>query len=218
MAKVPSLTITQCIRCGTCCRKGGPVLHKQDLKILLEGHAGHQHLMTIRKGERAYNPVSERADPVPRELVKIIGRDADWTCIFFDEEQLSCSIYHHRFLECSLLQCWDPSQIIRVMGKNTLCRFDLINPGDPIREIIQTHESDCPFSEVENLLSALSTGSDKSEIFKELAALVQKDNALRAYAIDELGMKKEHESFIFGRPLAQILEDRGFTVRTHSEL
>jgi hypothetical protein len=170
--------------------------------------------MTIRKGERAYNPVSGRAEPVPRELVKIIGREKDWTCIFFDEEKSSCSIYAHRFLECSLLRCWDPSQIMTVIGKNTLCRFDLINPGDPIKEIIQTHELDCPFTEVENLLSALSTGADKSGIFKELAALVQKDNALRSYAIDELGMKKEHESFIFGRPLAQILEDHGFTVRT----
>ncbi|MCG2722002.1 MAG: YkgJ family cysteine cluster protein [Thermodesulfovibrionales bacterium] len=215
MGKVPHLTITQCIRCGTCCRKGGPVLHKQDTRILMEGHAGHQHLMTIRKGERAYNPVSGRAEPVPRELVKIIDRETDWTCIFFDEEKSFCSIYAHRFLECSLLQCWDPSQIMTVIGKNTLCRFDLINPGDPIREIIQTHELDCPFSAVENLLSALSTGSDKSGIFKELVALVQKDNALRSYAIDELGMKKEHEFFIFGRPLAQIHEDHGFTVRTH---
>lgn len=214
MAKIPSFTITHCIRCGTCCRKGGPVLHKQDIKILMEGHVGHQHLMTIRKGERAYNPVSERAEPAPRELVKIIGREKDWTCILFDEEQSSCSIYHHRFLECSLLQCWDTSQIMRVIGKNTLCRFDLINPGDPIREMIRTHELDCPFSEVERLLSALSDRADKAGIFKALAALVHKDNALRSYAIDELGMNKEYEFFIFGRPLAQILEDHGFTVRT----
>lgn len=214
MANVPSPTITQCIRCGTCCRKGGPVLHTQDIGILLEGHAGHRHLMTIRKGERAYNPVSERAEPVARELVKIRGRDTDLACIFFDEAHSSCSIYAHRFLECSLLRCWDTAQIMRVIGKDTLCRFDLINPGDPIREIIQTHEQECPSGEVENLLAALSPGSDRSRIIGQLAALVQKDHALRAYAISELGMSREYELFIFGRPLTQILKDRGLTVRT----
>jgi hypothetical protein len=180
----------------------------------MEGYAGHQHLVTIRKGERAYNPVSGKADPVPREMVKVIGKETEWTCVFFDEESSSCSIYEHRFLECRLLQCWNLSQILPVIGRNTLSRFDLINPGDPILEVIATHELDCPPGEVENLLLALSNGADRSEIFPRLSALVQKDRVLRSYAIDELGMKREYEPFIFGRRLAKILEDHGLTVRT----
>jgi len=179
----------------------------------MEGYAGHQHLVTIRRGERAYNPVSGKAEPVAREMVKVIGKETDWTCFFFDEESSSCSIYEHRFLECSLLQCWDLSQILPVIGRDTLYRFDLINPDDPVREVIKTHEIDCPSSEVENLLTALSNGADKSGIFQKLTDLVQKDNALRSYAVDELGMKEEYEFFIFGRRLSQILEDHGLTVR-----
>jgi Fe-S-cluster containining protein len=215
MGKSPSFTISQCIRCGTCCRKGGPVLHRQDIRILRAGYAGHQHLVTIRKGERAYNPVSGKAEPVAREMVKVIGKETDRTCFFFDEESSSCSIYEHRFLECSLLQCRDLSQILPVIGRNTLCRFDLINLDDPIREVITTHELECPSSEVENLLVALSNGAEKSEIFQKLTDLMQKDNTLRSHAIDELGMKKEYELFIFGRRLSKILEDHGLTVRTH---
>jgi len=189
-------------------------MHRQDIRILREGYAGHQHLVTIRKGERAYNPISGKAEPVTREIVKVIGKETDWTCFFFDEEGSSCSIYEHRFLECSLLQCWDLSQILPVIGRNTLCRFDLINPDDPIREVIATHELECPFSEVESLLVALSNGAEKAEIFQKLTDLVKKDITLRAYAIDELEMKKEYELFIFGRRLSQILEDHGLTVRT----
>ncbi len=55
---------TYCIRCGTCCMKGGPVLHQQDKAILLEGYAGHQHLITLRKGEMAYDPVTNRLERI----------------------------------------------------------------------------------------------------------------------------------------------------------
>jgi Fe-S-cluster containining protein len=213
MGKRPSFTLSQCVRCGTCCRKGGPVLHRQDIRILREGHAGHQHLVTIRRGERAYNPVSGKTEPVAREMVKVIGKETDWTCFFFDEESSSCNIYEHRFLECSLLQCWDLSQIIPIVGRNTVCRVDLINPDDPIREVIKTHELDCPGSELEDLLPALANSTDKSRIFQKLTDLVEKDNAHRSYAVDALGMKEEYELFIFGRRLSQILEDHGLTLR-----
>ena len=58
-----------CIRCGTCCLKGDPVLHHEDKKILLAGHIGYQHLVTIRKGELAFDPLSGKVEPVPKELV-----------------------------------------------------------------------------------------------------------------------------------------------------
>jgi Fe-S-cluster containining protein len=58
-----------CIRCGTCCLKGGPVLHHADKKILLAGHIGYQHLITIRKGEFAFNPVSAKVEPTSQELI-----------------------------------------------------------------------------------------------------------------------------------------------------
>jgi Fe-S-cluster containining protein len=201
-----------CIRCGTCCLKGGPVLHREDKKILLAGHAGHQHLITIRKGELALNPVSGKLEPVPQELIKVQGKGKDWACCFYNKKEASCAIYTHRFIECRLLKCWDTSELMPVIGKNTIIRADIINSDDPIMRIIETHEQVCPYLEVENLISDLSRSTDKSKNLAKLTELVRKDLSVRSYAIEELGLKAEFELFIFGRPLFKVLSDRGLSV------
>jgi len=204
--------ITQCMRCGTCCLKGGPILHHEDKKILRAGHVGYQYLVTIRKGELALNPLSGKLEPVHRELVKVAGKGKDWSCCFYDEKEASCMIYEHRFLECRLLKCWDTSELISVIGKNTITRADIINRDDPILSVIRTHEKACPLQEVENLIFTLSQGTDKSKTLAKLTELVRKDLAIRSYALSELGLKPEFEFFIFGRPLSKLLSDRAITV------
>jgi Fe-S-cluster containining protein len=203
---------SSCIRCGTCCLKGGPVLHHEDAKILREGHIGYQHLMTIRKGEMVYNPAKENPEPVSREMVKVAGRDGSWACVFYDEGEQSCSIYQNRFLECRILKCWDTSEIQSVIGRNTIQRSDIINPDDPIMDMIKSHEEECSSSEVERLLEALSAGKDRTGNLKRLAELVRRDKSIRFFALTELELKKEFEHFIFGRPLYRILEERGISV------
>jgi Fe-S-cluster containining protein len=204
--------ITHCIRCGTCCLKGGPVLHHEDKKILLSGNAGHQHLITIRKGELAHNPVSGRLEPVKKELIKLRGKGEGWSCVFYDEEKASCKIYKHRFLECRLLQCWDTSKVMSVIGKNTIVRADIMNPHDPVMKLIETHENECSCQEVQSLISAASFRND-TDAFKKLIELVRKDLAIRSYAMSESGLKSEYELFIFGRPLYKIINDHGLSVR-----
>jgi hypothetical protein len=201
------------MRCGTCCLKGGPILHHEDKKILRAGHVGYQYLVTIRKGELALNPLSGKLEPVHRELVKIAGKGKNWSCCFYDGEKASCTIYEHRFLECRLLKCWDISELISVIGKNTITRTDIINPDDPILHVIETHERECPLREVENLIFTLSNGTDKSQTLAKLTGLVRKDMAIRSYALSELGLNPEFEFFIFGRPLSKLLSDRGITVQ-----
>lgn len=206
---------TTCIRCGTCCQKGGPVLHHQDKQILLEGHAGHQHLITIRKGELAVDPVFGTLMPVSQELVKVRGRGNDWSCCFFDEASSSCTIYEHRFLECRLLRCWDPSELKSVIGKDTVTRAELINPGDPVMKVIEFHERQCPYGELGELLADLSRPNGKRKALVRLHELIRKDLAIRAYAITELGLKEECEPFIFGRPLFKLLRARGIEIERH---
>ncbi|MDI6709852.1 MAG: YkgJ family cysteine cluster protein [Bacillota bacterium] len=203
---------TSCIRCGTCCRKGGPVLHHEDKGILLEGHAGHPDLITIRKGELVFDPAAGGLRPAERELVKVRGRGAEWTCRFFDDKARACTIYEHRFLECRLLKCWDPSALLSVIGRNTIARADIINPGDPILKVIEMHERECPSEEVQELIAGLSRGEDGIQTMKKLAGLARKDRAIRSYAISELGLRGEFELFIFGRPLASILRAHGIPV------
>lgn len=77
--------ISKCIRCGTCCRKGGPVLHHEDKQVLLIGYIGYQHLVTLRKGEKVFNPVKETFENLELELIKIKSADDGISCYFFEE-------------------------------------------------------------------------------------------------------------------------------------
>jgi Fe-S-cluster containining protein len=205
-----------CIRCGTCCLKGGPVLHQEDIKIIRQGHVGYQHLITIREGEMVYNPAREKPEPVLKEMVRVTGRDGSPACFFYDEGKKSCGIYRNRFLECRILRCWDTSEILSVIGKNTIQRSDIINLDDPVVDMIKSHDEECSSYEVERLLAALSAGKDRAGALKRLSELVRRDKAIRSFALTELELKKEFECFIFGRPLSGILDERGISLSLQS--
>ena len=212
------LARNECKRCGTCCQKGGPVLHHEDKKILRSGHIGHKHLVTIRKGELARNPVNDLLEPVHQELIKVRGKGEDWTCCFYNEKESSCSVYEHRLLECRLLKCWDPSGLQSVIGRNTIIRADIINPDDPIFEVIKTHELECPYDEIETSIDKILREKDKSKNLERLTQLVNKDLSIRQYALSELGLNEDFELFIFGRPLFKILSDRGLPFRGKKDI
>ncbi len=214
MDKLTSRHITHCIRCGTCCKKGGPALHHEDKKILRNHHAAYEHLITIRKGELTYNPLSETVEQAYKEMVKVAGKGDTWSCCFYREEDSSCMIYEHRFLECRLLKCWEPTEIMRIIGQHTIRRSDIINQDDPVLSIIETHEKECCLLEVQQLINEASFGKDSSKALRRLTELVQKDTALRSYALSDLKLKPEYALFIFGRPLMKIVEDFGFTFKT----
>jgi len=213
--KIPRDT---CIRCGTCCLKGGPVLHYEDKKILLSGLIGHQHLVTIRKDELAFNPVSDRVESTPRESIKVAWKEKDWSCYLYDEKESACMIYEHRFLECRLLKCWDTSDIVSIIGKNMITRTDIINPGDPILSVIENHERECPYREINDLIFSLPREKDRSKHLAKLTEFVRKDLAIRSYALSELGLQTEFESFIFGRPLFKILSTCGITIQISKDI
>jgi Fe-S-cluster containining protein len=209
--------IHSCVRCGTCCMKGGPTLHYEDKEVFLSGHVGHEHLVTVRAGETVYNPISGRTGPVSGEIIKVRGKGKDWRCYFYDEKKNSCSIYEERFLECRLLKCWDTSGLMSVIGKNTIVRADIINKGDPVMKVIEDHDRDCSCREFEELVSALIGGKRESEARARLIGLISKDISMRSYSISELGLKPEFELFIFGRRLSDLLKGRGLSVRFPDE-
>jgi Fe-S-cluster containining protein len=205
-----------CTRCGTCCLKGGPILHHEDKELLLAGPVGHQHLVTIRKGEMVFDPELDTLRPADQELIKVRGKGENWCCCLYDKNSVSCTIYEHRFLECRLLKCWDPSGLITVIGRNTIVRTDIINSGDPIIDIIKIHEQECSYQEVQVLLADLARGADKPKTLAELTRIARKDLAIRSYATSELGLRQEYALFIFGRSLTEILRSHGISVRSSS--
>ncbi len=122
-------------------------------------------------------------------------------------------IYSHRPLECRILKCWDTRELLSVIGKDTLKRSDIINPGDPILKLIEDHEETCSVLEMETILSTFSEESDNATPLNKLAELVRKDLYIRSKAVSVFALPLAVELFILGRPIFALLACRGIAVR-----
>ena len=203
---------SQCKQCGTCCRKGGPALHQEDREILRTGQIELKHLVTIRKGEMAFSPLTDTPQAIDRELIKTAGSNSDWTCCFYNEQTSGCTIYESRPLECRLLQCWDTAPLEAVINKDTLSRTDIIESDDPILEFIKAHEQACPCSRVTSLAAGLSKSAAGESILAELTELVRLDLQIRARAVTAFNIPVAVELFYFGRPVFVLLSPYGIKI------
>lgn len=201
-----------CDCCGTCCRKGGPALHKEDYSLLQKNIISPGSLITLRKGEYAHQPMSDTPKPLQQELIKIRGRGGDWCCLFFDNEKSVCTIYDQRPIACRLLKCWDPEDILAITEKNLLQRLDLIPEEFPLRELIIKHESECSVTKVNSLVEKLRETKEQKAILDELSGLVNVDLKVREYAAVTYKLSLESEMFYLGRPLFQLLHAFNITV------
>ncbi|MGB3213095.1 MAG: YkgJ family cysteine cluster protein [Desulforhopalus sp.] len=198
-----------CRRCGNCCKQGGPALHTQDLGLITSGKIPISSLITIRKGELAYNPVAKKNQPTLNELVKIVGTGRRWDCCYHDE-LLGCTIYEYRPVACRTLKCWDTDEILKLVEEDTLSRFDIlesIDKDDPLIQVIKEHDRICPCEELGDILDTLSRLTDKRK--NELEKLVRNDLRFRTRVIADFQLKLREELFYFGRPFFQLLHPLG---------
>ncbi len=208
---------TECQQCGTCCRKGGPALHREDIQIIEGGYFGCQHLVTIRQGELAYDPVRDRLAPSPQELVKIKGTGGEWTCCFFEPTTSTCGIYANRPLECRLLKCWEPDELLAAIGRETLCRKDILGPGHPALALIAQHEQQCPAESAAEAIADWQYNRKDQDVLARLTELVRQDLIVRHQAIMAGKLPAHLEFILLGRPLFKqlvplgiiLLEERG---------
>lgn len=163
-------------------------------------------LITIRKGEPAFNPFSETVEPAVAEFVKIAGKGADWECRFYDPTGSSCTIHSDRPLECRLLKCWDVGQLQAISGKECLSRFELIGKDDPLRPHIITQEEKCSYEKINLLLDKMAAPAFRATAVEGLKAVIQEDLAIRQQAITLFDLTLPLELFYFGRPLFKVLQ------------
>lgn len=201
---------TACLCCGTCCVKGGPALHLQDLPLLQSGQIPLKDLLTLRKGELAHNPVTDRVQPVSCELVKLKGTGADWTCCYFDSSSKRCSIYDHRPSTCTLLKCWEPDGLLEMVEKETLTRLDILGQDHPLATAILEHEELCPCPDMALLQQQGQTGF--ATMAAQLEQLVNADIGFRNTIVARENLAVSEELFYFGRPLFQLLRPLGIVV------
>lgn len=202
-----------CRCCGTCCRKGGPALHRQDLELIRDERLLPRHLFTIRQGEPAYSPLTGAIEPASVELVKTATMPGEWACCFYDELRSTCGVYAHRPLECRLLKCWAPGDLLDIIGQDTLTRRDIIEPGHPILQLLDRHDDECPSANITSWIPTDPARGNHPDQLNTLTKLIEKDLVIRRKALGEFGLGRAEELFFFGRPLFSILGAYGLEVR-----
>lgn len=195
-----------CRRCGTCCQKGGPALHQQDLHLLKNHKIPFDALITIRKGELAHNPVSGKVQATGVELVKISGKGRSWECLYYNSDS-GCSIYESRPDACSVLECWNPGATLDIVETDVLTRFDILDEGNPLLPVIHVHEKLCSCEGLEQLL--IRHGKMTADEKAHFDRIVREDLRIRSEAVREFGLALPEELFYLGRPFFQLLRQLG---------
>jgi Fe-S-cluster containining protein len=198
----------ECLRCGTCCRQGGPALHSEDLSLIVNGVLSFAQLVTIRHGEPAHNPLLNEVVASDSEFIKLKGQGNSWSCVFFDQLNSGCLIYQTRPLECRLLFCRDTGPLAEIMGRDLLNRQELLPDNDPVLPLIDQLEKECSYQLVNNLLTG--TDNDQSDHKEQLTELVRKDLAIRDVFLRNFPKRQQEELFLLGRPLFLVLAPHGF--------
>ena len=182
------------MRCGTCCKKGGPTLHTQDAQVLERRGLKVADLVTYRKGELAYHPTKCSLIALHTDMIKIKGKNHSLECLFFEEAESRCTIYENRPLECRTLECWNPRPLIDLFLKDLLTRKDIFR--DSLHEIIDEYDS--LFSP--SLLFELLKKGDRQGVLR----FEDNDRDYRAQLIARSIVKEEEIDALLGRPLTTI--------------
>lgn len=193
--------MNSCKKCGTCCRKGGPALHKEDRQLISNGKILISNLVTIRAGEPVFSPLSGRVEPAELDILKLSSPDS-WSCLFLNQQTNHCDLYENRPLECRLLQCWNTAKIEAIIYKNNLNRWDLIDPNTPIFDFIKMHEAACNYAE---LAKSASKGPEIPSVRERIKEIIAKDLAIREKAVLKFNLSLPAEMFYFGRPMFKSL-------------
>ena len=208
--------ISECRRCGTCCKKGGPSFHHADKVLIEKGVIHSKYLYTIREGEMAYDNVRQCLEPVSSDIIKLKGKDDGWTCILFDEKQNACTIYENRPIECRALKCWDTKALEELYAKKRLKREDLVADVEGLWGIIKDHQARCNYETIQKLVNAINSERG-GEARQKLAEIIQFDIEIRKLVVSRGGLDMEMLDFLFGRPLKQTLKNFGLKIRQKGE-
>jgi Fe-S-cluster containining protein len=206
-----SKVITECIRCGTCCKKGGPSFHLEDKVLIEKGIILSKYLYTIREGELCYDNVKESILPAASDIIKIKGQKDSVTCIFFNEKENECTIYDNRPVECRALKCWDTREIENIYSKNRLTRKDLISTIEGLWDLVEDHQRRCSYEVFKFFIDALNKDK-KDEALKGIFDIIEYDAQIRELVVQKGYLDPEMTDFIFGRPITETIRMYGFKI------
>ncbi|MDY0351113.1 MAG: YkgJ family cysteine cluster protein [Desulfobulbaceae bacterium] len=208
---------TECDQCGTCCAKGGPALHVEDISLIRSGLLSIDDLVTIREGEIVLQSDTGKPETTEVELIKIQGLGGDWCCRFLDPGTRTCTVYENRPLACRLLECWNPDAALEISGKKLLSRFDIIAADDPLLELLRFYDQQLALPDMVEVRVRLNSEEQRESTLAELREQVERDLLFRALAVDRFAFPVERELFYFGRPLFHLLAPLGVAMTESPE-
>lgn len=213
-----------CRRCGSCCVKGGPALRLQDAPLLSSGRLQAKDLHCLRQGELARQGEAEELLPLKAEVVKIAptykilapGQAEDWTCRFLSPAQ-SCKLHGEHPLECRLLYCSDPAELLALPEKERLSRqdvFELLQAPPWWSEMAAAHEEGCNYAKLAQLAPLLDQDAKARQAWLEI---VEFDRVFRQLCLERQAAAPEELDFILGRPLLRTMIMFGLEVQAGPE-
>ncbi len=208
----PGVLQKKCLRCGICCKKGGPSFHVDDKFLIENGKIPAKYLYTIRKGERVFDNIKGVFIKTTRDIIKIKGGNGTWACCFYNPKIKGCKIYDIRPEECRILKCWDTREIEKFYDQNRLVRKDLLKNAHGLWDIISDHQKKCDYMIIEDLTASLS-GSEKEKSFKRLREIIQYDMEIRCLVKEQLKTGDDITEFLFGRPLVETIDTFGIRIK-----
>ncbi|MFO0751776.1 MAG: YkgJ family cysteine cluster protein [Thermodesulfovibrionales bacterium] len=209
---------SHCVRCGSCCTGGGPVLMKGDLTLFLSGVLSHETAYTIRESELVRTEGGEEIFEAPMELIKIREKEDARGC-FFHRGDEGCAIYEDRPSQCRAYKCWAPEDLLTGLEKERLTRKELFGSVGALMEIIARHEEKSSYAKLSAAFAKLAQGSEDAveEIVEEIMDALQYDTYVRPFLKERFAVPEEALDLILGRPLVDTVNAFGFRIEREGD-
>jgi Fe-S-cluster containining protein len=193
----------ECKRCGTCCEKGGPTLHRQDLALFDKGILSMTDCITHRRGELLHNQLQGMVLPLTEELVKVAsapdGKKKSTVCRFYKPGE--CTIHSDRPAECRAMDCENPDELAAMYDKNRIARADLVAPDSAMGQLMAAHDAQCDLMLMAELALRIRKSARDREAYDQVLAMRAYDAAVREKVMEHVEADESVLQFLFGRSL-----------------
>ncbi|MBU1041217.1 MAG: YkgJ family cysteine cluster protein [Proteobacteria bacterium] len=217
-------TDASCRRCGTCCQKGGPALHDQDMHLFEgQGALSLAMVVTLRAGELCFDQPKGRLLPLTAEVLKLRGGTASahritggngWACALLTQPGNACALYDRRPEECRVLSCQDTAPLAAMYESGRLTRADFLPAGHGLLAVMAEHEALVPVARIAPLAALLRTGGVESlDAQDELTRMALADRAFRTGLAERAGIGPEFHEFFLGRDASVLFAAAGLSLR-----
>ncbi len=193
----PQRSTAVCRRCGACCRRGGPALHRDDAPLLRRGVLAPSRLVTLRRGDWVRDAVAGGLGPAEAELVKARPGPDGTGCVFYHEGE-GCVIHDVKPAECRALFCDAPEALAAMYRRDRLTRRDILSPNSALAALCAQHEAETDLVRLDALCRRAAGGDGAARA--EVVRILRLDAAYRELLVERAGVPAGDIPFYLGRP------------------